>query len=135
MPGGLGYDEQGSLATYFALTFLSLAIIPSTLWSLRSTGAAPPSVEPLAPSVPPGMSAPPAPPLHASPDPLVFAPHFLSAPRPPDKSQKKAINELPVPEKRRKAQKARLFGRAKAKGRAVSRRCVPPSPPSSRQPS
>lgn len=38
MPGGLGYDEQGSLATYFALTFLSLAIIPSTIWSLRPSG-------------------------------------------------------------------------------------------------
>ena len=38
MPGGLGYDEQGSLATYFALTFLSLAIVPSTVWSLRSAG-------------------------------------------------------------------------------------------------
>ncbi|KAL7413088.1 Sec63 Brl domain-containing protein [Mrakia frigida] len=36
MPG-LGYDEQGSLATYFVLTFLSLVLIPSTLWSFKAS--------------------------------------------------------------------------------------------------
>jgi preprotein translocase subunit Sec63 len=34
--GGLGYDEQGSLATYFVLTFLSLVLLPSTLWTVKS---------------------------------------------------------------------------------------------------
>lgn len=34
MPG-LGYDEQGSLATYFVLTFLSLALFPSTFYSFK----------------------------------------------------------------------------------------------------
>lgn len=41
MPVGLGYDESGSLATYFALTFLSLALVPSTYWTFRSGGAPP----------------------------------------------------------------------------------------------
>ena len=34
MPG-LSYDESGSLAAYFGLTFLSLILIPSTLISLK----------------------------------------------------------------------------------------------------
>lgn len=90
MPAGLGYDEQGSLATYFALTFLSLALVPSTLWSFRGQG---------------------------------------------DKAHKKAVNDLPVPEQRRQAQKARLFGRPKRKGRAVSRKCVSSPPPARPLPS
>lgn len=36
MAPGLGYDEQGSLATYFVLTFLSLVLLPSTLWTVKS---------------------------------------------------------------------------------------------------
>lgn len=43
MPG-LGYDEQGSLATYFVLTFLSLVLIPSTLWSFKASISSEPTL-------------------------------------------------------------------------------------------
>lgn len=104
MPVGLGYDESGSLATYFALTFLSLALVPSTYWTFRSGGAPP-------------FSFPPAPSLFWL---------CLTLPRLPflnsGKTQKNVVNVIPVPEVKRKARKVKLFGKTKSKGRSVSKK-------------
>jgi preprotein translocase subunit Sec63 len=35
MAGGINYDESGALASYFAISFLSLILFPTTLIILR----------------------------------------------------------------------------------------------------
>lgn len=44
MAPGISYDDQGSLASYFAITFLSLILIPSTIIYLKPSKDAGPFV-------------------------------------------------------------------------------------------
>lgn len=100
MAAGLGYDEQGSLSNYFLLTFLTLALIPTTFYTFKPSGA----------------SGTPSPSL---PLPIPRRSIFF---HPPAKTKKANDHSLPVSPSRQKVLREQIFGKSKSKRKGISKK-------------